>query len=133
MRILISEDNDLNAEILEELLDVEEINSERAINGQQAVKMILENPAGYYDAVLMDIQMPVMDGCEAARIIRSLDRPDEGELPIVAVTANAFTEDIRNVLQSGMDAHVAKPVDMNVLKNTLQNVIKRGKIHEKFL
>ena len=80
---------------------------------------------GYYDAVLMDIQMPVMNGYECARAIRALDRPDAKTIPIVAMTANAFAEDVHSSMDAGMNAHLAKPVDMEKLKDVLENLIHR--------
>ena len=123
-RILIAEDIDLNAEILMDLLEMEEILSERAENGQIAVDMFRASGIGYYDAVLMDLRMPVMDGLEATRQIRALDRPDAGKVPIIAVTANAFEEDVRASMEAGMNAHLPKPADIDMLCATLRRLIK---------
>lgn len=123
-RILVAEDIDLNAEILMDLLEMEEILSERAANGQIAVDMFRESAVGYYDAVLMDLRMPVMDGLEATRQIRALQRPDAGTVPIIAVTANAFEEDVRASLEAGMNAHLPKPADIDMLCDTLRELIK---------
>lgn len=114
-RVLIVEDIAENAEILADLLELEDVESERAENGQVAVDMVKRSPAFHYDAVLMDLRMPIMDGLEAARRIRALDRSDARRLPIIAVTANAFESDIQNALAAGMNAHLAKPVDADKL------------------
>ena len=103
---------------------MEDIRSEHAENGQIAVDMFSEHPAGYYDAILMDVRMPVMDGLEATRAIRALDRPDAKSIPIIAMTANAFDEDVQQSLQSGMDAHLSKPVEPEYLYETLSRVIQ---------
>lgn len=126
-RILIVEDIQENAEIVADLLELEGAISEHAENGQVAVEMFAKAPAGYYDAVLMDIRMPVMDGFEATRQIRKLDHPDAQSVPIVALTANAFDSDVREALDAGMDAHLAKPTDVDLLYSTLQQRIKLSK------
>ena len=123
LRMLVVEDNDINAEILMELLDMEGIFSERAENGRVAVEQFQSKPAGYYDGVLMDIQMPEMNGYEAARAIRSLNRPDAADIPIVAMTANAFAEDVQKSIEAGMNAHLVKPVDPVILNNTLSGLM----------
>ena len=124
-RILVAEDIDLNAEILMDLLDMEEMLSERAENGQIAVDMFRDSSVGYYDAVLMDLRMPVMDGLEATRQIRALDRSDAGTVPIIAVTANAFEKDVQSSLEAGMNAHLPKPADIDMLCDTLRRLIKQ--------
>ena len=121
LRMLVAEDNDINAEILEELLSIEGATCERTVNGKEAVERFTQTPPNYYDAVLMDIQMPEMNGYEAARAIRSLDRPDAGTIPIIAMTANAFAEDVQCAMEAGMNAHISKPIDMAVLKEALGN------------
>ena len=126
LRVLAAEDNDINAEILEELLSFEGVSCERTVNGQEALERFVQTPPGYYDAVLMDIQMPVMNGYEATRAIRSLDRSDAKTIPIVAMTANAFAEDVQNAVEAGMSAHLSKPIDMAVLKDTLKQLIHSG-------
>ncbi|MDY3920528.1 MAG: ATP-binding protein [Candidatus Limivivens sp.] len=123
LKVLIAEDNDINAEILEELLSYEGVSCDRTINGQEALERFRQTPPGCYDAVLMDIQMPVMNGYEAARAIRDLDRPDAGTIPIVAMTANAFAEDVQNAMEAGMNAHLSKPIDMTALKGVLEKLI----------
>ncbi len=114
-RVLMAEDVEQNAEILEDLLDLEDIESEHAPNGKAALDMFSQHPAGYYDAILMDVRMPVMDGLAATRAIRALDRPDAATIPIIAMTANVFDEDVERSRQAGMDAHVAKPIEPDKL------------------
>ena len=121
--VLVVEDMELNAEILMDLLEMEEICSEHAQNGQIAVGMFSEHPAGYYDAILMDVRMPVMDGLEATRAIRALNRPDAKSIPIIAMTANAFDEDVQQSLQAGMNAHLSKPVEPERLYEMLSRMI----------
>lgn len=117
--VLVAEDIDINAEILFDLLDMEGISAERAENGQQAVELFRESEPGEFDTVLMDIRMPVMDGLAAAKAIRSLDREDAKSVPIIALTANAFQEDVQRSLQAGMNAHLSKPVDPDELFETM--------------
>lgn len=124
IRVLVAEDNDLNAEILMELLEREGAICQRAENGQRAVEIFLSAPENSFDVILMDIQMPVMNGLEAVRAIRASDHGEAGTIPVSAMTANAFTEDIENALAAGMDAHIAKPVDMTVLKETILKLLK---------
>ena len=121
--VMVAEDMELNAEIMMDLLEMEEIRSERAENGQVAVNMFLEHPAGYYDAILMDVRMPVMDGLTATRTIRALERPDAKSIPIIAMTANAFDEDVKQCLQAGMNAHLSKPVEPERLYETLGRML----------
>ena len=122
-RILVAEDMDINAEILMAVLEMEGMQSERAENGQIAVNMFSEHPAGYYDAILMDVRMPVMDGLEATAAIRALKHPDAAQIPIIAMTANAFDEDVQRSLQAGMNAHLSKPVEPERLFKTLEQMI----------
>ncbi|MDO5378951.1 MAG: response regulator, partial [Clostridia bacterium] len=117
-RFLAAEDNELNAEILVELLDMEGAACDVAVNGREAVERFEQSQPGAYDAILMDIQMPVMNGYEATRAIRAGSHPLATSIPIIAMTANAFAEDIREALRAGMNAHIAKPVDMEQLKET---------------
>jgi len=122
--VLVVEDMELNAEILMDLLEMEDIRSEHAVNGQIAVDMFSEHPSGYYDAILMDVRMPVMDGLEATRTIRALDRGDAKSIPIIAMTANAFDEDVKQTLQAGMNAHLSKPVEPEHLYEMLSQMIQ---------
>ena len=122
MNVLVAEDNDINAEILEELLSIDGVSCERTVNGQEAVERFRQSPPGRYDAVLMDIQMPIMDGYEATRAIRALNHPDAATIPIVAMTANAFAEDVQRAMEAGMDVHLSKPIDIAVLTGVLQQL-----------
>jgi len=122
-RFLAAEDNELNAEILRELLELEGVTCDVVENGEVAVERFRESAPGYYDLILMDVQMPVMDGYTAARTIRLCGHPDAKSIPIAAMTANAFDEDIHKALDSGMNAHIAKPVDMIILKETILNLL----------
>ena len=122
-RVLMAEDVDQNAEILEDLLSLEDIEAERAANGSLAVEMVSSHPPGYYDAILMDMRMPVMDGLDATRAIRALDHPDARTIPIIAMTANVFDEDVRNTLEAGMNAHLAKPIEPELMYRTLARLI----------
>ena len=124
-RVLLAEDMDINAEILADILDMEGIAGERAENGQAAVDMFSSHPEGYYSAVLMDVRMPVMDGLEATRAIRALNRPDAKTIPIIAMTANAFDDDVQRSLQAGMNAHLSKPVEPERLYETLNQLVHR--------
>ena len=121
---LVAEDNAINAEILCELLRMCGAESVVRTDGIQAVRAFQDADPGTYDAVLMDIQMPEMNGYEATHAIREMDRADAKEIPIVAMTANAFDEDVQNAYRAGMTAHVAKPIDLNVLKTTLQRIFR---------
>ncbi len=116
---LVAEDNEINAEILSELLDIEEASCEVTENGKAALERFKDARPGTFDAILMDVQMPVMNGYEATRAIRALERKDAGEIPIIAMTANAFAEDVKDAMDAGMSAHIAKPIDMDLLKRTL--------------
>lgn len=124
LHILIAEDQEMNAEILSELLEMEEAGSEWAENGQRAVEMFESSKPGQFDAILMDMRMPVMDGLTATREIRKLSRPDAAEIPIIALSANAFEEDVKQCLLSGMNAHLPKPVDIDKLKETLRKLVQ---------
>lgn len=123
-RLLLVEDNELNMEIAQELLCAVGFSVETAPNGQIAVEMVRNSNAGYYDAILMDIQMPVMDGYQASREIRSLESKDLAEIPIIALTANTFDEDKKKALSNGMNAYVAKPIDVEILYETLRKILK---------
>ena len=122
-RILLAEDNFLNMEIATELLQMRGAAVTPAENGQLAVNAFQNAEPFFFDAILMDMQMPEMDGCQAAEAIRALDRPDAGVVPIVALTANAFTEDISRTAQAGMDAHLAKPINIELLCTTLTKLM----------
>ena len=122
-RLLLVEDNAINLEIAQMLLERMGLQVETAENGQIAVEKVRASSPGYYDAVLMDIQMPVMDGYEATKAIRSLKDPELAAVPILAMTANAFPEDIKAAETAGMQAHIAKPIDINVLKKKLRSVL----------
>ena len=117
------EDNELNAEIAETLLSDEGANLTVAEDGLQAVRMFQEKPEGYFDAILMDIMMPVMDGLTATKTIRSLKHPDAETIPIIAMTANAFQEDAEKCIAAGMNAHLAKPLDIEKVKMTIYKYI----------
>ena len=119
-RILLAEDNELNREIAAFLLKDEGISVTEAEDGQQAVECFLKMPEGYYDAVLMDIMMPVMDGYQAARAIRGSGKKDAEMIPIIAITANAFAEDKRKTMEAGMDAHLSKPINVPELMDTIR-------------
>ena len=122
MKFLCAEDNELNAEILEELLKYEGAECVICENGKEVVETFKQSKPGEYDMILMDIQMPIMNGYEATLKIRSFDQ----DIPIIAMTANAFSEDIQHSLSAGMDAHISKPVDMQVLKRVVQNIKSGG-------
>ena len=123
LRILLAEDNEINMEIAAEMLEAQGITAVRAWNGAEAVDVFQAAEPFAFDAILMDIQMPLMDGCEAARQIRAMDRPDAGAVPIIAVTANAFSEDVSATTAAGMNAHVSKPINAAVLRQTLERLI----------
>ena len=115
MHILLAEDNELNMEIAEFLLQNEGAVMTKAWNGQEAVELFEKSRPGEFDVILMDIMMPVMNGYEATKMIRSLEREDAKTIPIIAMTANAFTEDRLKAKEAGMDEHIAKPVDPKLL------------------
>ena len=122
-RILLTEDNDLNAEIATELLQEEGCTVDRAKDGVECVDMLEKAANGTYQLILMDIQMPVMNGYDAAKKIRRMDDPQKANIPIIAMTANAFTEDRQAALDAGMNDHIAKPINMNVLVPTLRKYL----------
>ena len=124
LRFLAAEDNEINAEILAELLSMEGADCEIVENGRLAVERFQQSAEGEFDAILMDVQMPVMNGHDAARAIRALPRDDAGSIPIIAMTANAFTEDEKASLDAGMSAHVAKPLDLGLLKKVIRQCRK---------
>ena len=122
-RILMAEDVFINAEIMRQIIMAREAEIDHAENGKLAVDTFAGSPAGYYDAILMDVRMPEMDGLEATAAIRALDRPDAKAIPIIALTANAFDEDVQRSLQVGMNAHLSKPVEPEHLYQTLEELI----------
>ncbi|MBR2539629.1 MAG: response regulator [Mogibacterium sp.] len=123
-RILLAEDMTVNAEIMVMVLAMREIETEIAENGKEAVDMFAAHEPGYYDAILMDMRMPVMDGLEATRTIRAMEREDSQNIPVIALTANAFDEDVQRSMQAGLNAHLSKPVEPDALFATLENLIK---------
>lgn len=122
-RILVVEDNELNMEIICTILENYGIKTEQAVNGKEAVRRMEESVPGYYDMIFMDIMMPEMDGLEATRTIRNLDREDCKKIPVYAMSANAFDEDVKRSLASGMNGHLSKPVNLQVLEKTLQKML----------
>ena len=122
MRFLAAEDNDINADILSELMSIEGASVERAANGQEAVEMFERAEPGYYDMILMDIQMPLLNGYQATRAIRKLDKEGAAQIPIIAMTANAYADDVQRALDSGMNAHVSKPIDMKLVESTIMSL-----------
>ena len=123
-RILVVEDNDLNREITAEILGAEGCFIEEAENGKVALEKVRTSKVGYYDLVLMDIQMPIMDGYEAVKHIRALENEALASVPIIAMTANAFEEDKRKAIETGMDAYVSKPIDIDKMLGTLMEILK---------
>ena len=123
IRVLLVEDNEINGEIASEMLRELKVNVDLVTNGKECIDALLEKDAGYYDLVLMDIQMPVMDGYEATRIIRRFSDKDKRLIPVIAMTANAFEEDKQKAFQSGMNGHLAKPVEMRHLIQALKSAI----------
>ena len=124
-RVLLAEDVLVNAEIMMMVLSMREIETDTAENGKIAVDLFASHDPGYYDAILMDMRMPEMDGLEATRVIRAMDREDAKTIPIIALTANAFDEDVQRSMQAGLDAHLSKPVEPEVLFNTLESLLKQ--------
>ena len=124
LHILLAEDNDLNMEIAEFMLQNEGVEVTKAWDGQEAVELFRKSEPGEFDVILMDIMMPVMNGYEAAKMIRSMDREDAKKIPIIAMTANAFTEDRIRAKKAGMDEHVAKPVDVELLIKVIHRLVE---------
>ena len=122
-RILLAEDVQVNAEIMMMVLGMREMEVDHAENGQEAVNLFASHDAGYYSAILMDMRMPIMDGLEATKVIRAMEREDAKSIPIIALTANAFDEDVQSSLQAGLDAHLSKPVEPEILFGTLEKLI----------
>ena len=123
LHFLAAEDNEINAEILVEILEFEGASCEVVSDGKQALERFCQQPPGAFDAILMDVQMPVMNGYDATRAIRALPREDAGSIPIIAMTANAFAEDEKAALNAGMNAHVAKPLDVRLLKKAIREYV----------
>ena len=129
-RLLLAEDNDLNAEIAMEILGETGAEVERASDGSIALDMFEAHEAGYYDLIFMDVQMPNMNGYQATRAIRALDREDAKEIPVIAMTANAFAEDVHDAMSAGMNEHIAKPLDFNALVRVLNKwVLKKSTVN----
>lgn len=124
LHFLAAEDNEINAEILTEILDMEGASCEIAENGKLAVERFMKAEEGEFDAILMDVQMPVMNGYDATRAIRASKAADAKRIPIIAMTANAFAEDEKAAMDAGMDAHVAKPIDIDLLKKVIRQYVK---------
>ena len=114
----------MNAEIMMDVLEMEGMETDHAKNGRIVVDMFENSQPGMYSAILMDIRMPEMDGLEATRIIREMNRPDAGKIPIIALTANAFDEDVQHSMQAGLNAHLSKPVEPETLFKTMEELIK---------
>lgn len=125
-RLLLVEDNDLNAEIAATILEGDGAYVSIVGDGAQAVEAFAANPAGTFDAILMDVVMPKMDGLAATRAIRALDRPDAATIPIIAMTGNAFQEDVQECLEAGMDARIAKPIDVAKAERVITKVVGEG-------
>ncbi len=126
LKLLLVEDNDLNAEIVETILTDAGAEITTAHDGQEAVTRFRETPPGTFDGILMDIMMPVMDGLSATRLLRALDRPDAESIPIIAMTANAFEEDAQKCLEAGMNAHLAKPLEVNEMLATIARLCRKN-------
>ena len=124
MRLLLVEDNELNQEIAQTILETAGFTIDTADDGSVAVERIKEMPADTYDLILMDVQMPIMNGYQATRAIRALDDSAKASIPIVAMTANAFDEDRKEAIESGMNGYVPKPIDIEKLMKTLEEILK---------
>ena len=122
--LLIAEDNDLNYEIMEEQLEMYGIHCVRAVNGKECVQLFEGAPSGTYDAILMDMQMPVMNGLDAARAIRALPFPEAKQIPVIALTANAYLEDAQKCKEAGMNDHMSKPVQIEQIIRTVEKWMK---------
>ena len=123
-RVLLAEDVPVNAEIMMMVLSMREMDVDHAVNGRVAVERFARHPVGWYDAILMDMRMPEMDGLQATQAIRAMDRADAGTIPIIALTANAFDEDVQRSMQAGLNAHLSKPVEPESLYATLESLIR---------
>ena len=120
--VLLAEDDELNTEIAKTLLEADGLTVETAENGQQALDMYKASETGYYDVILMDIRMPVMDGLEATKLIRRSERADAAAIPVIAMTANAFDDDMKKSIECGMNGHISKPIDMNRIREVLTKI-----------
>ena len=126
LHVLLAEDNDLNAEIAAALLEEQGMIVTRTADGKSALAQFCNTAPGTFDLILMDIMMPEMNGYETTKAIRNLsERPDGKEIPIIAMTANAFAEDVQAALNAGMDDHVAKPMDMDILISAIEKCVRR--------
>lgn len=125
LHFLAAEDNEINAEILREILLLEKAGCDIVENGQLALERFEGSKEGEFDAILMDVQMPVMNGYDATRAIRALERADARKIPIIAMTANAFAQDEREALNAGMDVHLTKPIDIELLKKVIRQYVKK--------
>jgi CheY-like chemotaxis protein len=123
-RVLLVEDNEFNVEVAKELLGLININVEVANNGKEALDKLLASEPNYYNIVFMDIQMPVMNGYEAAQKIRLLEREDLRVIPIIAMTADAFADDVRHAMEAGMNGHIAKPIDVGKVEEMIERWVK---------
>ena len=133
MRFLCAEDNELNAEILTELLKIEGAECTICENGKKLVETFGQSVPGEYDMILMDVQMPVMNGYEATKAIRKSSHEQAKTIPIIAMTANAFSDDIHHSLTVGMNAHISKPVEMKVLEKTISSIKFGGGVKRRLL
>ena len=122
MNILIAEDNDINWEIISTMLGMFGITSERAENGRICAEKVAEAPQGRYDLIFMDIQMPEMNGLDATRQIRRLENPWAASIPIIAMTADAFSENVAECLRAGMNGHIAKPIDLKLVVKEIRRI-----------
>ena len=122
MRILVVEDNDINWEIISMMLQMQGVEAERAENGKLGVERIADSKEGEFNLVFMDIQMPVMNGIEATKRIRKLEKPWQANIPIIAMTADAFSENVTECLNAGMNGHIAKPVDMKLVIREIKRI-----------
>ena len=120
---MLAEDMPVNAEIITMILSMREMEVDHAENGKKAVELFLQKDEGYYDAILMDMRMPEMNGLEAAKAIRESSYGNAAEIPMIALTANAFDEDIQRSLQAGLNAHLSKPVEPGILYETLEKLV----------
>ena len=125
INVLVAEDNKINTEIVEFILKVAGANVTSVTDGEQAVEAFKNSEVGEIDVVLMDVMMPVVDGLTATKEIRAMNRPDAATVPIIAMTASAFAEDVENARTAGMDAHIAKPIDGDKLINCIVRLVKK--------